>query len=85
MLKICDTMEEIRDDPALEASYMQWQVKLMDREMAGREEGREEGIRAMVRTLQGLSLSRDSAAQSLENAFTLPPETAREKVDRYWQ
>ena len=120
MVRICEAMEEIRDDPVLEADYMQYQAKLMDRENfgfergrkegreegrkqgreegrkqgreegrkegreEGREQGREEGIQAMVKALQGFSLSRNNAIQSLQTAFGLNAETAREKVDRYW-
>ena len=84
MREVCDTMEEIRDDPAMEALYMQYMAKIMDQRREGREEGLEEGIRAVVRIVQRLSHSRDNAVTALEEEYLLDPDTAREKVDRYW-
>lgn len=49
-----------------------------------REEGREEGIGAMVTTLQDLSLDRTTIAQTLAAKFDLLPDVAEEKVAQYW-
>lgn len=88
MREVCDTMEEIRDDPAMEALYMQYQAKIMDYRREGLEEGRaeglEEGIQGIVKALQGFSLSKENAIQSLQKTFGLDPDTAREKVEQYW-
>ena len=88
MREVCDTMEEIRDDPAMEALYMQYMAKIMDQRREGREEGRkeerEEGIRLLVETLQEMSVDKDTAIRRLMSKYLLDPETAREKVDRYW-
>ena len=88
MWEICDEIDEVRDDPAKEAEYMQYQAKVMDirREgrAEGRQEGREEGIQILVRTVQSLSASKDTAAQQLILQYMLDPETARQKVEHYW-
>ena len=49
-----------------------------------RQEGREEGIRAMVLTLKKLAADKASIVQELMKQFELLPQTAEEKVERYW-
>ncbi len=51
----------------------------------GMERGLEEGVRAMVATLRELSLGREAVAQTLASKFSLPSETAAEKVREYWE
>ena len=88
MRKVCDAMDEIRDDPVMEANYMQWQVKLMDRERdgfeRGHERGREEGIQATIKVLQRFAIDKTDAIRALEEQFALDTETAKEKVAQYW-
>ena len=50
----------------------------------GREEGREQGIRALVETVRDFTQDRDAAIQRLIRAFSLSPDTAAEKVAQYW-
>lgn len=50
----------------------------------GRQEGREEGIRAMVLTLKEFTADKAAVVQRLVKQFELLPQTAEEKVERYW-
>ena len=50
----------------------------------GRQQGVEEGIRAMVLTLKEFTADRAAIAQRLVKQFELLPQTAEEKVERYW-
>ena len=52
---------------------------------AARQEGREEGIRAMVSTLRSMSVAQKQIAQKLVEQFGLLPQTAEEKVKQYWK
>ena len=52
---------------------------------AARQEGREEGIRAMVSTLRSMSVEQKQIAQKLVEQFGLLPQAAEEKVKRYWK
>ena len=51
---------------------------------AGRQEGREEGIRAMVLTLKEFTVDKAAIVQKLVKQFELLPQAAEEKVERYW-
>ena len=51
----------------------------------GRAEGREEGIRAVVSMLRGMSVEQKQIAQKLVEQFGLLPEAAEEKVKQYWK
>ena len=51
---------------------------------AGRQEGREEGIRAMVLTLKEFTADKAAIVQKLVKQFELLPQAAEEKVERYW-
>ena len=51
---------------------------------AARQEGREEGIRAMVSTLRSMSVEQKQIAQKLVEQFGLLPQAAEEKVKQYW-
>lgn len=44
----------------------------------------EKGIRAMVSTLQELSVDREIVTQKLAAKFGLLPQAAEEKVAQYW-
>lgn len=50
----------------------------------GLQRGQEAGIRAMVSTLQELSVDREIAIQKLAAKFGLLPQAAEEKVAQYW-
>lgn len=50
----------------------------------GRQEGREDGIRAMVLTLKEFTQDKAVIAEKLVRQFELLPQTAREKVEQYW-
>ena len=52
---------------------------------AARQEGREEGIRAMVSTLRNMSVEQKLIAQKLVEQFGLLPQAAEEKVKQYWK
>ena len=52
---------------------------------AARQEGREEGIRAMVSTLRSMSVAQKQIAQKLVEQFGLLPQAAEEKVKQYWK
>ena len=51
----------------------------------GREEAREEGIRAVVGMLKSMSVEQKQIAQKLVEQFDLLPQTAEEKVKQYWK
>lgn len=51
----------------------------------GRAEGREEGIRAVVDMLRGMSVEQKQIAQKLVEQFGLLPQAAEEKVKQYWK
>lgn len=50
----------------------------------GLQRGQEAGIRAMVSTLQELSVDREIVTQKLAAKFGLLPQAAEEKVAQYW-
>ena len=50
-----------------------------------RQEGREEGIRALVLTLKEFTADKAAVAQKLVKQFGLLPQTAEEKVAQYWE
>jgi hypothetical protein len=50
-----------------------------------RQEGFEKGIRAMVLTLKEFTADKAVVAQKLVKQFELLPQTAEEKVARYWE
>ena len=50
-----------------------------------RQEGREEGIRALVLTLKEFTADKAAIAQRLMKQFELLPQTAEEKVAQYWE
>ena len=50
-----------------------------------RQEGREEGIRALVLTLKEFTTDKAAVAQKLVKQFGLLPQTAEEKVAQYWE
>ena len=50
-----------------------------------RQEGREEGIRALVLTLKEFTADKAAVAQKLVKQFELLPQTAEEKVAQYWE
>ena len=52
---------------------------------AARQEGREEGIRAMISTLRSMSVEQKQIAQKLVEQFGLLPQAAEEKVKQYWK
>ena len=51
----------------------------------GRAEERTEGLRAMVSTLQGLSLCKEEVIQKLSHAYQLIPDEARKYTEKYWK
>lgn len=55
-----------------------------DARQEGHSAGREEGIRAMVLTLKKFAADKTSIVQELMKQFELLPQTAEEKVERYW-
>ena len=50
-----------------------------------RQEGHEEGIRALVLTLKEFTADKAAVAQKLVKQFELLPQTAEEKVAQYWE
>ena len=71
------TIREIHDyNIALEAKQEGMQ--------AGRQQGLETGIGAMVSALQGLSIEQDVVVRTLAAKFDLLPQVAEEKVKQYW-
>ena len=57
---------------------------LRDARQEGHSAGREEGIRAMVLTLKEFTADKAAIVQKLVKQFELLPQTAEEKVERYW-
>ncbi len=53
-------------------------------EQAGMAKGIEQGIRAMVEALQGVSQSRDAVIQTVADKFGLQTQVAADKVAQYW-
>ena len=60
-------------------------VARQEEHQLGREEGREEGIRAVVGMLKSMSVEQKQIAQKLVEQFDLLPQTAEEKVKQYWK
>ena len=63
---------------------MTWAMKVRDLLRQGREEGREEGIKALVVTLNKLSQTLDLAVQTVAERFNLSLKEAEEKAKQYW-
>ena len=61
-----------------------WEKEYREGWEEGRKEEREAGIRIFVETLQEMSVDKDTAIRRLMSKYLLDPNTAREKVDRYW-
>ena len=55
----------------------EWEEKI-------RQEGRQEGIRANIRTCKKFNISQDSAIKNLMEEFSLPEKNAAEYVKQYW-
>ena len=55
----------------------EWEEKI-------RQEGRQEGIRANIRTCKKFNVSQDSAIKNLMEEFYLPEKNAAEYVKQYW-
>lgn len=53
--------------------------------MAGRAEGREEGIFAMISTLKELEIEKAVVVQKIMKQFSLLPHVAETKVEQYWK
>ena len=51
----------------------------------GRQEGQEDGIRVMVDFMRRQSMAQDAAVRELVEQFGLLPQTAEEKVRKYWK
>ena len=64
---------------------MTWAMKTRDLLRQGREEGREEGIKALVVTLKELSQTPSLVIQTLAERFDLSAEEAEEKMKLYWE
>ena len=64
---------------------MTWAMKTRDLLRQGREEGREEGIKALVVTLKRLSQGLDLVIQTVAERFGLSLEEAEEKTKQYWE
>lgn len=76
-----ETISKIHDyNVALEAEQKGMQKGIQ----RGQQKAREEGIHAMVSTLQELSIDRETIAQKLAAKFSLLPHVAEEKVAQYW-
>ena len=60
-------------------------MKTRDLLRQGREEGREEGIKALVVTLKRLSQGLDLVIQTVAERFGLSLEEAEEKTKQYWE
>ena len=50
----------------------------------GMQEGMREGVRALVESYQEIGQSFDKTAEKVKTKFNLPPEQAREYMDKYW-
>lgn len=50
-----------------------------------RQEGQEDGIRVMVDFMRRQSMAQDAAVRELVEQFGLLPQTAEEKVRKYWK
>lgn len=70
----------VRNDRTKEVSYMTWAMKTRDL----LQQGREEGIKALVVTLKELSYGPDLVAQKVAERFDLSSEKAAEKTKQYW-
>ena len=64
---------------------MTWAMKTRDLLRQGREEGREEGIKALVVTLKSLFQPLDLVIQTVAERFGLSLEEAEEKTKQYWE
>ena len=92
MKEICPAIAEIRSDSGKEAEYMTWQTKLMDAEFIaeqrglekGVKQGMEQGIQALVCSLKGLYIDRETIVRQIAEQYKLPMQTAVSKVDQYW-
>ena len=63
---------------------MTWAMKTRDLLRQGREEGREEGIKALVVALKNFSYAPDSVTQAVAEQFGLSLEDAEERTKLYW-
>ena len=61
-----------------------WEMTKKEIARDAKKEGQEEGIRAMITTLQELSFNQDTIVQKLVSKFALPLQDASAKVKQYW-
>lgn len=65
-------------------NYMKsWELEQMYHE-EGREEGRKEGIRALIGTCQEFQISREDTLAKIMYNFKLEPHTAETYMQKYW-
>lgn len=50
----------------------------------GKEEGKEEGIRAAINMCKNMEVTGQKVVENIAKAFSLPIETAEQKVSLYW-
>ena len=89
-------MEKINQNEDERYLYLRREMALSDEksriltaEEKGREEGRElgriEGIKALIRTCQDFGLTIDDTASRIEQLFEISQDSARKYVEKYWE
>lgn len=85
-------MEKINQNEEERYLYLRREMALSDEksriltaEEKGREEGRIEGIKALIRTCQDFGLTIDDTVSRIEQLFEISPDTARKYVEKYWE
>ena len=76
--EVTEAMMDLYNEEAISRNYER-EIRLEERE-----QGREEGIQAMVEVLRGISQSRESITKVIADKFGLLPQIAAEKVSLYW-
>lgn len=78
-------VDRVKTRKEVDLSYMKsWEWDAYNRKV-GREEGREEGIRALITSCRNLNVSREDVLKQLAQNLSLDEATAMDYLDKYYQ
>ena len=85
MIDGAHTVKEVKESREMGARYMTFEELLKDEREEGRLEGREDGVKALVETLQELGNPSEMAVGIVTEKFEVDLKTAEEYLKKYWK
>jgi len=78
-------VKKVKSRKEVGINYMKsWELEKIYRE-EGRQEGREEGIGALIKTCQEFHISKDETLSKLRQNFPLTQDEAEQYIEKYWE